>query len=598
MFVRQKILYLLLFAPALFFLSCRRDTNGPSNEGPIAIDAARVTASITGVVVNESNIPQAGVTVTSGDNTATTDRYGMFRFSNISVSKNNAAVRVSASGYFTAYRTFPATAGATHNVRIKLIPKTNAGSFSAATGGTINITGGGKVTIPASAISDAAGNIYSGTVNVAMTWIDPTAPDLGSIIMGDLRGITTGGEERVLETYGMLGVELTGSNGEQLNMASGKTAELTFPIPASIQSGAPATIPLWHFDEITARWKEEGTATKTGPDYIANVHHFSFWNCDAPSLQVNLCLTLVCNNKPFVNANVLIRRVNVPTSIATGRTDSAGNVCGFVPKDEPLILEVMDDCGNMIYTQNIGPFSTNASLGTISVTVPASSIITITGSAVTCNHTPVANGSVLVLLSNGQYHAGTVSNGNFAIQVVGSCINTSYTALLTDNATGLQGNPVTVNSSGSTVNLGILVACGFTAEQYMRIHVDSPGAISNLVYNWSAPLDTVTIFSTTTIGGMITGDNSYFISFVTPVTNNYASIIMDYSSMGPGALVNVNINIPSQQLSAQTMITPGYAVITELGPPSTGYIAGIFGVQMSFNTVPGWVTGSFRVRRP
>ena len=90
----------------------------------------------------------------------------------------------------------------------------SAGNFSGSAGGTINITGGGKLVIPTAAVTDAGGAAYNGTVNVAMTWIDPTAPNLSSIVMGDLRGVTTTGVERGLTTYGMLGVELTGAGGQ------------------------------------------------------------------------------------------------------------------------------------------------------------------------------------------------------------------------------------------------------------------------------------------------------------------------------------------------------------------------------------------------
>ena len=100
------------------------------------------------------------------------------------------------------------TAGRTHNVRIQLLPKTNTGSFSAPSGGTINFRRC-KIGYACIVVVDASGIAYNGTVNVAMTWIDPTAPNLGSIVMGDLRGITTAGVERGLSTYGMLGVELT-----------------------------------------------------------------------------------------------------------------------------------------------------------------------------------------------------------------------------------------------------------------------------------------------------------------------------------------------------------------------------------------------------
>ncbi|MFN9960451.1 MAG: hypothetical protein ACK55I_45795, partial [bacterium] len=116
--------------------------------------------------------------------------------------------------------------------------------------------------MPANGVTDLSGNAYAGPVSVSMTWINPTDPNLPDIVMGDLRGITTGGEERGLETFGMIGVELKGSSGQDLKVKLGQKADLLFHIPASIQGNAPATIDLWHYDEAKARWVQEGKATK------------------------------------------------------------------------------------------------------------------------------------------------------------------------------------------------------------------------------------------------------------------------------------------------------------------------------------------------
>ena len=331
--MKKNILFIsgiavLLLSLSLFLATgCQRDLNDPGgtppvNNEPAVNDNEMVVGGVRGNVLDENNQPVQGATVTCGTSTATTDRYGTFRFSNINLSKANGYIKVSKAGYFNGSRTFVSVAGRVNNVRIKLLPKTNAGNFSGSAGGTINITGGGKLVMAANAITDASGNAYAGIVNVAMTWINPTSTDLPLIIPGDLRGVTTGGQERGLETFGMLGVELTGNTGQALKIATGKTAELTFPIPVSLQSNAPATIDLWNFDEATGRWKQEGTATKNGTNYIAQVSHFSFWNCDAPFPLVEVCMTIVSSgdNVPLNNVQVRIKRPN--GSYGYGRTDS------------------------------------------------------------------------------------------------------------------------------------------------------------------------------------------------------------------------------------------------------------------------------------
>ncbi|MBL7722102.1 MAG: carboxypeptidase regulatory-like domain-containing protein, partial [Chitinophagaceae bacterium] len=185
---RFKTLLFIALA-ATYLTACQREIDDPGTGSPVSPgvnDNESVTGGVIGIVVDENDRPVSGATVISGTNSATTDRYGSFRFRNISLSKANGTVKVIYNGYFNAYRSFISVAGRINNVRIKLIPKSNSGSFSAASGGTVSILGGAKLVIPANAIADAGGAAYVGTVNVAMAWIDPSSPDLPNVLMGDL----------------------------------------------------------------------------------------------------------------------------------------------------------------------------------------------------------------------------------------------------------------------------------------------------------------------------------------------------------------------------------------------------------------------------
>lgn len=587
----------LLFAALLAGIGCQREikevpgTNpnpnpNPGTETPVN-DNEMVTASVLGVVVNENNVPVQGATVKSGTNTTTTDRHGMFRFSNISLSKANGAVNVEHNGYFKAFRTFVTTAGRTHNVRIQLLPKTNAGNFAAATGGTININGGGKLVMPAAAVTNASGAPYNGTVNVAMTWIDPTAANLGSIIMGDLRGVTTTGAERGLSTYGMLGVELTDGGGQPLKIATGKTAELTFPVPASLGSSAPATIDLWHFDEATARWKQEGTATKTGSNYIANVSHFSFWNCDAPFPLIDLCMTLVMapENTPLGNTQVRIKRT-VNNTYGYGRTDSAGRLCGKVPKNEALVLEILDQCNTVAFSQNIGPFASNTDIGNVVVTLPIVNTLTITGNAVNCTGGNVTSGVAFAYLGGGYVYSGAINNGQFVINIVrcnSGTLNMSVQAI--DYATVQQSNPVAVTGTTGTVSAGTLQACGASAVEFVDVMVDGVPTV------YTAPPDSIMSHAqgaTRSVSAM---------KVVTPGTVSYAGFTYtDITSPGTTPLVTCFVAGPNS--TQQIITTPSPVInITAVGPIMTGFIEGNFNIQMTIAGISRTVSCNFRVRR-
>ena len=592
----SAILLAIFSTTLILFTGCQKELSGSITNNLPDIDKETVNAGVRGIVLDENNQPVMGATVSSGTNNTTTDRYGVFSFKNITLSKANGWVKVNRNGYYTAFRSFATTASRIHNVRIRLLPKIVVGNFSGSTGGTISISGGGKLMMPAAAVIDAGGNAYTGTVNVAMTWIDPSSTNLPEIVQGDLRGITTGGEERGLETFGMLGVELTGTGGQILNIANGKTAELTFPIPASIIANAPTTIELWNFDEATARWRQEGQATKNGSNYVAQVSHFSFWNCDAPFPLINLCMTLVnaSNSQPLNNVQVRIKRPN--GSYGSGWTDSLGNLCGKVPQNEALVLQVMDQCNNVVFTQNIGPFSSNATLGTISVTIPTTQSLTITGTLVNCTNGNVTNGAAVIYTSNSYSYSVPVTNGTFSFTIL-RCSSTTinFSVLGVDYSTLQQGTPVSGSGTSGTVNLGSIQACGTSSSQFIEYLVDGSPSV------FTVPPDNINTSDSSSTGTY--SNNTNVVSIRTnsgggTTTTNYSSFNFS-NNLAPGTyplnscvVGEGNGNVPQQIITVNPVVN-----ISIFGPPVTGFIEGNFNIQMNFSGTPKNVICNFRVRR-
>lgn len=583
-------------------ISCQREVKETIPSGGTG-DEITVTAGIRGVVVDEHDQPVSGATVRSGNNTATTDRYGVFRFNNIQLSEENGYLKAEKAGYFTGFRSFVTTAGRIHNVRIKLSPKTINGNFSAATGGTVTLAGGGKLSMPSNAITDAAGNAYAGTVNVSMTWIDPSAPDLPDIMVGDLRGITTDGQERGLATYGMLGVELTGSGGQLLKIATGKTAELQFPIPASMSAAAPATIDLWHFDEAKGRWIQEGTASKSGNFYVATVSHFSFWNCDAPFPLINLCMRLVnaANGQSLINAQVRVKRTD--GSYSYGYTDSTGNLCGKVPKNEPLLLQLMDQCNAVAWSQNIGPFSNDASLGTLSVTLPGVNTLTITGTVTNCANANVTNGAVVIYTDFGHSYSVPVSNGNFSFTLIRCSSSTlSFAVKGVDLATYQESTIYNGTGASGTISIGTLQACGAGLSEFIEY------IVNGVPYLWpdlGYPND-VRAFDSTASGTYTnkTGVFSHYVIAGNAETSHFFFYNNQSAGVYPllGNADEIKVTDPAgntQRLNKIISANPMVNIST-FGPAGTGFIEGNFAVQMINSFIPATtytVSCTFKVKR-
>jgi WD40 repeat protein len=233
-------------------------------------NSTTVTTSFTGTVGDETNSPIAGATVTIAGRTATTDAYGAFAFTGIVVPSTRCVVYATATGYFkTAVATVPVSGGITRtSVRMMSYGQRTAMG-----------TSGGRISI-ANAMIDFPADAFNGPATIAARYLDPTDPAFGLYFSGDLVATRTNGTATNLLSYGVLRVDLRDDGGNAIQLAGGKQATLTYPIPAPMEANAPSTLPLWFFDETSGVWKEEGSAARQGNNYIGTVSHFTDWNCD------------------------------------------------------------------------------------------------------------------------------------------------------------------------------------------------------------------------------------------------------------------------------------------------------------------------------
>ncbi|MBC7689960.1 MAG: hypothetical protein H7211_17480, partial [Aquabacterium sp.] len=228
---------------SMFFYACQKELTSEGIDLNTPSLTKKVSSSVSGFVTDENDVAVNGAVVTMGGVT-TTDKNGFFEIKNVVVVEEAAVVTVTVPGYFKAVKTYLAAAGKAAFFRIKLLRKTIAGTIDATTGGSVTLGNGLGVTLAGGVCVNAANNsAYTGTVNVAAQWINPEAAELNNIMPGDLRGIDTAGALKLLTTYGMAAIELTGASGELLQIAPGKKATLTIPMTTALAASAPATIP-------------------------------------------------------------------------------------------------------------------------------------------------------------------------------------------------------------------------------------------------------------------------------------------------------------------------------------------------------------------
>lgn len=484
--MRFTISLLALFLLTALVYSCKKNLNSE----PIVPDqqpdlVTTISSSVSGFVTNENNAAVVGATVKAGATVTTTDQDGYFEFRNVQVVREAATVTVEYAGYFKLVKTYIATTGKGAFFRIKLLPKNIAGSFNGGNGGNITLTNGAGISFPANAIKDESnGALYTGTVNVAVQHLDPTAQDLGDIMPGDLRGINTDGNIKMLTTYGMLAVELTGSAGQLLQIADGKKATITAPIPQSMINNSPAIIPLWYFNETNGLWIEEGAASRNGNNYVGEVSHFSFWNCDAPANYVEFSCTIVDESgAPIPFAVVSLRDLTSNYGVRASYTDSSGHVGGIVPYNTSLMMEVFayNSCSPS-FSRMITIGSTGVYLGNVTVN-PTNLTATVSGVIIDCAGNAVTGGYLSLTSPQGNMHYNVNDSGAFHFTVL-LCSSSTPVNIVAVNSVGFQQSlpQMTDLVSGNTF-LGNVAACGVQilsgfSDGYIY-HPSAPRPITN-----------------------------------------------------------------------------------------------------------------------
>ncbi|HEV7333357.1 MAG TPA: carboxypeptidase-like regulatory domain-containing protein [Flavisolibacter sp.] len=593
--MRKLYSILALLVISLLSFQCQKEVSffGTPDNPDALPSPAPITSVVQGNVLDEGGQPAAGVTVQVGNKTATTDAKGYFRITEAALDKKASLVTATKTGYHKAYRIFSANTG-TNQVLIKLMRKSLTGSVSATAGGEVALSNGSKVTLPANGIVTASNNAaYTGTVNVYTTYIDPTSPEINQIIPGSFLADDKNGKRVLLASYGMLAVELESASGEKLQIKSGATARLTTAIPTSIQSSAPATIALWSVDETTGIWKEEGTATRNGNVYVGEVSHFSFWNCDVSQDAAILSLTLKSSaGKPLVNTAVRIRRtVGEGVSYGYGYTDSLGQVSGYVPGNQPLVLEVLDDCETPFYSQNISPLTQSTNLGVITVSSPGSSVVTLQGKLLNCSNAPVTNGVAIVTYGYKVRYVSVDASGDFQTTFTRCSGSPAVVDIVgIDNATQQQSNSTTVTVAVPLTNAGNISACGTSAVQFINYTLDGV----NYSVSSATALDSLTAFTIDSAQGSAP-KVTYFDGLD---MNNTKKITFRFSHTALTSGTYPIANLEVQTYRNVTIAQPFNVVVTNFPQTAGQFYEGSFtGSFRDGANAAHTLSGTFKLRR-
>ena len=275
----NRLMQLMCMLPLLCVLAACGDGGGGG-----APSATVQTGTVSGQVVSEkTGSAVAGATVSTTAGSTTSAANGSFTVA--AAVGERAVVHVEATDFAEAFPVARVTEGQTTNLRVRLLPTGVVKPVTIATGGIVTVPNStARVDLPANGLVPKNGGAAAGTVNVAVTPIDP------ALMPGDFNGVLAGGGSPTpIESFGAMLIDIRDNSGTRYTLAPGKTATIRIPLGTRSQS-PPDTIPLFFFDESTGLWNEEGTATRQGSGsdryYEGTVTRLSYWNADRRSETV------------------------------------------------------------------------------------------------------------------------------------------------------------------------------------------------------------------------------------------------------------------------------------------------------------------------
>lgn len=372
----HRVALYVVMATAALLAACGGGGNSSNSTGGTAslvilsptaprIVTGRVLSASTGDAVANAQVTLQGTTIT-------TDATGNYTFNDV-VLDDRVLISFRANGYASTTQVAFRPATQILTVNVGLLPIATTQQIDPTTGGTVTATDSpAQVVLQANSMVRVDGNPISGNVTVDLTPI-PVAVN-SNWVSGDYTAINSG-QVVMIESFGAITASLKDTQGAQVDLASGQTATIRIPV-SSRAASVPATAPLFYFDESTARWVEEGTATLVGTGstayYEGNVTHFRTWTVGQypQTIQVTGCLA---DGSGVHVANGIIMSDGIDYSATSGvRTDSNGNFSIPIRSGGRATITGQMN-GSTTNTVNAGPSTTSIDLGTSCLTLPTGS---------------------------------------------------------------------------------------------------------------------------------------------------------------------------------------------------------------------------------
>lgn len=230
---------------------------------------------------------------------------------------------------------------------------------------------------------------------------------------------------------------------------------------------------MWYFDTNKGVWIKEGSGAKQGNTYVADVSHFSSWNCDAAYPRVYISGKLTdAGGTPVVNTLVRMTGSIVGVDIFC-YTNCMGYFRVPAPQNASVALSFSgSDCNIPFYVLPVSTGTSDINLGEIKAMPNSPSWFQVSGTFQTCNNQPVLSGSLKVYVQNNMFEA-QINNGAAGLSFSFCSDSVDVLLVAEDFNTGkiyTGSKKLYKNING---NIGTQNICVTASQKYIRYIVDN-----------------------------------------------------------------------------------------------------------------------------
>ncbi|MBK9400086.1 MAG: carboxypeptidase regulatory-like domain-containing protein [Bacteroidetes bacterium] len=584
----KNYLSCLIYAFLFTISACTKDGNNETLPG----NSSTVKTTIIGRVFDENGNALSNANVIIGSKSATTNIWGIYVIEDAMVAKDRGLITVTKTGFWNQVRTFKPKTNGSSTADLCLFTSTTTHTLNATTGGTVT-SNGSSIQFPVDAFEKTDGSSYSGTVSLTVHHLPRNAALFSLKVPGtDFKGISLTNSIENLISYGMIGAKLFDGSGNELRLKNGVTATLSLPVIPEQLTSAPSSIPLWHFNEVTAMWEEEGTAIFNGSNYTGEVSHFSWWNCDAPGGVIVSGRVLDCNLNPLADAYILANGFYGATSDLNG--DWNGLIAPLVASN--INAQYTDANSGQIYTSGIHAMPAQPLSG--SYIVPDFQFnnincYTVSGTLNDCSGQP-SSGTVLLIKNNSLIGYQFTTSGNFNVKIE----NPGNASIQILAYKGIYSNTLTSNfGTGFNLNVGILPLC------------DTTNINSNVIMNFISPLlgnIPLSLEVSSCVVNMVSGSYDINIAYTDSASGNSSVFLIrtplyangNFPWNGSTSTISGNVYYGGLLYTVQQDGSGGSTTLNQT-PAVGGNIVGTFSgpVLLGGAGIPGTLSASFDVYR-